>query len=165
MSTENTNDDPTKRAYHEVLIPNDKPKSEWSVNERRAYILQNLRGEWATLNDLPVTELAREFSVSRQTIWKDKQVLQGWIKEHLDLNYKQEAFETFTFARDKLLEDGEYRDATRVMKDWVELLSDIGEIETEPDEVKVTGTGSQGGLSIDFNVVQDGEDEEDAHGE
>lgn len=155
--------DPAQRPYHKVYLPEGElPKEQWDVNQRRAYLLQEIKKRGLP-DSLPVCELADKFDVSRRTIWKDKNVLREWMSEHLSVNHEAEAYATFTHAREQLLEEGEYYKAAKIQGELSEWLEDRGEIEQEPDKVQVQGGDGEGGLSIDFNVVgMDGEDAEDA---
>lgn len=154
---------PEERAYHLVYLPEGEVnKEEWDVNQRRAYLLKEMK-RVGLLDSLPVNDLADTFDVSRITIWKDKNILREWLANNLDINHEAEAYETFTHCKNKLMEEGNYHKAVKTQMEFSEWLEDRGVLTNEnPDEVKVTGDGESGGLSIDFNVIDaPDEDEED----
>jgi transposase len=154
MTDYGTNDDPTQRDYPAIILPEDIPKTEWDVNQRRKYIMTKFEDVYSP-KDLNKTELAKEFDVSQRTIYNDLSILREWYEIHLDKDFEQIANRTIRWAIKELREQDEAKDAVDVTMSWQEFLQEEGEKDKQPDKVEFTG-----GTDIVHASVDDQEDED-----
>lgn len=115
--------------YGSVDIPS-KPPSEMHYTERRAEILQLVQqaGHPRMLNQ---AELADRYGVSQQQISKDFSRLAAHVDEALGTRRALTSRAVFDRCVRGLLDEEEWRDAARTMKDfneWIEDYKDIREI-------------------------------------
>lgn len=159
---------PAERDYQDVVIPDEeeKPKPEWTVNERRAYILELWREAGDPYN-IVQAEIAREFDLSHVQIHADYKVLKEYLNNNLDSGHESFIFQAMQTSMNKLLEQGEYDKASKAGMRLANFLQSMGKIEESPDEVKVEQSGTP---SVSVNVSDagvgssagDGSDDEEA---
>jgi len=137
--------------YTEIPIPDDKPRSEYTYNERRAEILKMIEEKghpWG----FNYSRLGREYDVSHTTIRKDFQQLKEYYRNRVGT----EALETSELAYRRIvkghMDDGDYDKARKALDSWNSWLQDTGHQEKEPDKHEVDGSG------IVINMGDDGED-------
>lgn len=122
--------------YLAMDLPDDVPKKEWDYPERRACICR----EWFDAGSeglLNKSRLARDFDVSRDTIYADLDAIAGFVEENLGDKHGAQTVAVFKRAVDELLDEGEFQKAARVqnmMSDWLERR---GAIDKEADAVEV----------------------------
>ena len=148
---------PAERPYSEVILPEDKDKVDWSVNERRAFILDKIVNEYGLPDDVPRVKMGEKFGVSHAQIYKDVNILKEYMSSHLDTDFEAEAFALFKSAVRDLKDEDPYK-AVQVMEKWSGWLEDRGEVENESEET-VSFTGEDD-MSITFNTVSDDGGEE-----
>jgi len=126
--------------YTEIPIPDDKPREEYSYNERRAEILKLIEQKghpWG----FNYSHLGRQYGVSHEQIRKDFKKLKDYYRNRVG----DEAKETSELAYRKIvkahLDNDEFDKARRALDSWNEWLQDTGHQETEPDKHKVEGNG------------------------
>lgn len=153
---------PTERAYDQVVLPDEdeKPKPEWTVNERRAYILELIVGEYGLPSDVPRVDTAKDFDVHHSQIYQDIEILKTWMANNLDNDFEAEAFGLFKSTIKDLKDEDPYK-AVKAFGEWSSFLEDRGEVENESeDKVKFTSSDD---VDISFTVVSD--DDTDESGE
>lgn len=152
--TEGTNaGDPLDRDYHQIYTPEDKPKSEWSTNERRAWLLTQI--EKTNPSDIKQVEVADEFGVSNVTIHKDINILKEWITKNMDYEAEYEVMRIFNKAMDQL-EDDDPEAAVEVAMQKIEFLQSVGEMHEEPDKKEIDqDVKASGEVDITFSSPED----------
>lgn len=123
--------------YAALDLPEDKPKPEWHYSRRKAYIYRELmdRGHHRLLNK---TELAAEFDVTRQTIYRDLDAIAEYVEATMAKNHASETVQVFQRCVQELLDEGEYKKAADVQSQFGEWLERRGAIDTEPEKHEVT---------------------------
>jgi predicted DNA-binding protein YlxM (UPF0122 family) len=146
-------DDPSERDYPSVQLPNPQevPKSKWDVNQRRKHIMALYRDVYSP-SEINKTELADEFDVSRDTIYRDIRILRKWFDKHLDKDFENIANRTIRWAIKELREEGNPKKAVDVAMDWQEFLQEEGEKEKQAEKFEIEG-------SSDFVDLEDMSDE------
>lgn len=127
----NTLDQPDYGAYP---LPDDEPKEDWGWRARRAYIFR----EWVDVGSergLNKSQLARDFDVKRDTIYKDLDRIAQQVEDNLGQRHEAESVNVFRKAVDELLDEGEYAKAARVQSNFSEWLENRGAIDKEPEQV------------------------------
>ncbi len=115
--------------------PDEEPHSEWHWSKRRAYIYR----EWldhGTHQLLNKSQLARQFDVKRDTIYKDLDRIASFVEENMARHHGAESTQVFQRVVAELLDAEEWEKAAKVqntMSDWLERR---GAIDKEPDRVE-----------------------------
>ena len=152
---------PDERPYHRVSIPDDDetPYEDWTVNERRAYLLDKIVNGHKLPSDIARVDNAEKFGVSHPAIHTDIEILKRYMSNYQTADFESEAYTVFRQALDELREDDPYK-AVQVMEKWSEWLENRGEIEDESEET--VSLKSSDDMEINFTVVEsdDGDDEE-----
>jgi len=143
-------DDPTERDYPAVMLPDPEqvPRSEWDVNQRRKYIMALYRDSHSP-KEINKTDLSESFGVSRRTIYNDIQVLREWFDKHLDKDFENIANRTIRWAIKELREQGKPKDAVDVTMDWQEFLQEEGEKEKQAEKYEIDGNADFMDMSDD----------------
>ena len=133
--------------YSAVPIPA-KPPTEYSYVERRADLLKQIYnlGSPSMINQ---TEAADRYGVSQPQISKDLSRLGEHIDAELGSRRALATDAVFKRAIRGLLEEGDYRDAARTVKDWNEWLTeyqDLRELEARIEAVEARRDGKGGRL-------------------
>lgn len=126
--------------YSTVEIPTTKPPEEFTYQERRADLLQQIQdlGHPSMINQV---EAADRYGVSQQQISKDLDRIAESVRAHLT-DRSRRAFSVDTVVKRAirgLLEEEEYRKAARTAMewdDWVTEFADIERIEREIEQIK-----------------------------
>lgn len=143
-----------KADYENIKIPTNKPKSEWTYNERRAFLYRRVN-ELGGVQPLNRTEMAEKFDVSIASISKDmtKYVI-PYIAKHIDEEKAKANIEAcFNRLYNELLEDGETARAFNKLRDYIQTLQKMGIFEREPEKLDISG--------MDIKIEKyEGEDEE-----
>jgi len=122
--------------YMEVVIPDDKARTDYSWQQRRAELLQAMiRKGHPRLNQ---SQFARKYDVSQQQIYEDLQVLKAYMAENIDRDFKAWTSTLLRGAIESLVDKGEEERAVRVLGEWKEFLFDTGRMEKEPEKHEVT---------------------------
>jgi predicted DNA-binding transcriptional regulator YafY len=126
--------------YHQVSIPDDKPRPEYSYVERRAAILRIIekRGHPWGLNK---SQLGREFGVSDAQIHKDLDRLKDYYSNRIGKEAKTTSELAYKRIIKDHLENDELTEARKALDSWNSWLQDTGHQEKEPDKVDVGGEG------------------------
>lgn len=113
--------------YSSVDIPA-KPPSDYHYTQRRAEILQLIRqaGHPRAINQ---NELAERYDVSQQQISKDLDRLAEHISEGLGERRELVTDAVFHRAINGLLEEEEWRDAARTVKEWNDWLTEYKDLQ------------------------------------
>lgn len=124
--------------YAGVEVPATKPPSEFSVEERRAELLQIITqaGHPSMVNQ---TELADRYGVSQPMIHKDIDALADDVRERLGEHHDLEIESVFRRSLRGLLNDEEWRKAAQTAKDysdWVQQRQDLQELREELELLK-----------------------------
>jgi hypothetical protein len=137
--------------YHEVEIPDPskKPKPEWTMAERRAYILDRMIEE-AGPHGINQAQIAKDFDMAKSTIHNDLQRIAEYAAESNTREFYSHLDFLFRGAIRNLTEDGEWLHAARVGKEWAEFLADRGAIAQAPKH-----------MQLDANVKHEGTESED----
>jgi hypothetical protein len=81
----------SNRNYHEVTIPEDKPKDEWTSTQRRAWIYQKkLVDENKIYSEVSRTEVGDKFDVHHTTITNDIKVLKEFVANNIGDDFEAE---------------------------------------------------------------------------
>lgn len=120
----------------------DKPYPEFTYVERRAWLYRRLRDAGHPANlEMNQRKLADMFGKSQPTICRDLQKL----REYQRTKAGDSAIETMEWVSEKtvreLASEGEWREAFKTQKEYMEWLFDMGVYEKEPDQLEVDGEG------------------------
>lgn len=125
--------------YATVRIPSaaDRPKWEWSYEERQAFFFDKLR-KHGTPDNLPKSQTAygEEFGVAQQQISKDIERVRQYIAAHAGDRAISKAAMLANRAVEELAED----DPKKAMDTWLdycEFLFDTGAMDRAPDKKQV----------------------------
>ena len=126
--------------YHEVTLPDDKPRDEYSYTERRAAILKVIeqRGHPWGLNK---SQLARQFGVSDVQIHKDLDRIKEYYSNRIGTDAKSATEIAYKRILQEQLNNDELDKARRTLDSWNSWLQDTGHQEKEPDKHDVQGEG------------------------
>lgn len=126
--------------YHEVTLPDDKPRDEYSYTERRAAILKVMeqRGHPWGLNK---SQLARQFGVSDVQIHKDLDRIKEYYSNRIGTDAKSATEIAYKRILQEQLDNDELDKARRTLDSWNSWLQDTGHQEKEPDKHDVQGEG------------------------
>ncbi len=125
--------------YADVRIPTTKPREEFSVEERRAEILQVITelGHPSMVNQ---TELAGRYGVSQPMIHKDLDAIAEHVSARIGERHELEIESVFRRSIKGLLNDEEWRKAARTAKDYAEWMDTRAEIEELREDVDMLKT-------------------------
>ena len=123
-------------AYLSVEIPTTKPPEEFSVEERRAEILESITqlGHPSRLNQ---TELAQRYGVSQPMIHKDLNAIADSVADRIGERHELEIQSVFRRAITGLLEEGEWRKAAQTANDYAGWMHDQTEIQELREDVEL----------------------------
>jgi len=126
--------------YHEVTLPDDKSRDEYSYTERRAAILKVIeqRGHPWGLNK---SQLARQFGVSDVQIHKDLDRIKEYYSNRIGTDAKSATEIAYKRILQEQLDNDELDKARRTLDSWNSWLQDTGHQEKEPDKHDVQGEG------------------------
>jgi transposase-like protein len=126
--------------YHEVTLPDDKPRDEYSYTERRAAILKVIeqRGHPWGLNK---SQLARQFGVSDVQIHKDLDRIKEYYSNRIGSDAKSATEIAYKRILQEQLDNDELDKARRTLDSWNSWLQDTGHQEKEPDKHDMQGEG------------------------
>lgn len=124
--------------YDTVEPPEDKPKPEYGTHERRADVWGAIQaaGSPSRVNK---AELAREYDVSRSTIYRDFERLREWADDALGDDATLTTRAVFERVLDDLLDTDDWRAqkaAFDAVLDWNDWLAAVGEQHREPDRIE-----------------------------
>lgn len=139
-SVVSSNSEPESPDYTSVEIPTTKPPEEFTYQQRRADLLQQIRdlGHPSMINQV---EAADRYGVSQAQISKDLDRLAESVREHI-VDRDRRAFTVDSVVRraiQGLLENEEYRKAAQTAIEWDEWLvdfHDLREMEQQIEELK-----------------------------
>ena len=122
--------------YEGVEIPATKPCDEYTVDERRAEILQIITqlGHPSMVNQ---TELADRYGVSQPMIHKDIRALAEHVRDRLGDQHELEIESVFRRSIKGLLREEEWRKAAQTAKDYSDWLTDRKDIEELQEELEL----------------------------
>lgn len=142
--------------YSEVEPPAGTPPEEYTTHERRAEVWRVTvsKGSPARVNK---ASLARRYDVNRSTIYRDFERLREWAGDTLGEGAKLTTRAVYEKVVGALLDEGEWRDAWTVQKEWNDWLADVGEQYREPrrSELDVRSRHSE----VAYTIVREGDDE------
>jgi len=156
MSEKNSKDlddtKPENRAYDKVVLPDPEEKdfTEWSVNERRAYLLRKMVNDNKLHSEIHRTDTGNKFGVSHSQICQDLDILKKYMSNHLDQDFEAEAYTLFRSAIRELKDEDPYK-TVQVLEKWSGWLEDRGEIDNKSEET-VNLTSSED-LEIGFTTI------------
>lgn len=161
MSNNSNNENEDFVNYSELETPN-KPKPEWGVEHRRAYILRLVedKGHPKMLNQ---SKIASEFDLSRQQIHYDIKHIRDYFHSQADDSFKSDVIITMDKSVRELMDKGEFVEASKAAKRYAKVLESLGIVSSAPDE-HINHEGfdlSEASISIDVNEV----DEDDVNEE
>jgi len=126
--------------YTEIPIPDDKPRGEYTYNERRAEILKMIEEKghpWG----FNYSKLGRGYGVSHEQIRKDFKKLREYYRNRVG----NEAMEASELAYRRIvkghMDDGEFEKARRALDSWNSWLQDTGNQEKEPEKHELESSG------------------------
>lgn len=122
--------------YAGVEVPSTKPPEEFSVEERRAELLQIItdHGHPSMVNQ---TELAARYGVSQPMVHKDIDAISDDVAKRLGEHHELEIESVFRRSIKGLLEDEEWRKAARTAKDYSDWMTERSEIEELQEELNL----------------------------
>ena len=122
--------------YLSVEIPTRKPPEEFSVEERRAEILESITdlGHPSRLNQ---TELAERYGVSQPMIHKDLNAIADSVADRIGDRHELEIESVFRRSITGLLEDQEWRKAAQTAKDYAGWMNEQTEIQELREDVEL----------------------------
>jgi hypothetical protein len=141
--------------YDAIEPPAGTPRTEYGTHERRAEVWRAIK---ATGSPTRVNKaaLARQYDVSRKTIYRDFDRLREWASDSLGDDAKLTTRAVFETVVDELLEADDWRAkkaALDAVMDWNEWLADIGEQHREPDRIEADVR--QRTSEVAYRVVRD----------
>jgi hypothetical protein len=146
--------------YDAIEPPEETPPEEYGTHDRRADLWRSIKaaGSPARVNK---AALAREYDVSRKTVYRDFERLREWADDSLAADAKLTTRAVFETVLDDLLESDDWRAkkaALDAVMDWNDWLADLGEQHREPDklEADVRSRSSE----IQYRIVREESDEE-----
>ena len=116
--------------------PDEVPHDEWHWTKRRAYLYR----EWldhGTHQLLNKTQLAKQFDVTRNTIYNDLDKIAEFVEQNMARHHGAETTAVFQRVVSELIDDEEWEKAAKVqntMSDWLERR---GAIDKEPDKQQI----------------------------
>lgn len=127
--------------YSGIDIPATKPRDEFTVEERRAELLEIITqvGHPSRVNQ---TELAERYGVTQPMIYKDLDALSEHVRDRLGDRHELEIESVFRRSIKGLLDEEEWRKAAQTAKDYSDWLSERGEIEDLRKEVDMLKTAT-----------------------
>jgi len=125
--------------YAAIELPDDKLRSEYNYNERRAALLRIVRQK-GDPDAVTFSDVATKFDVDKSAISRDMKRVTAWIAHNLDPE-KARAFSDSAYRKciRELMDQGEFGKATRALDSWNDWLADEGLRSSEPDELEVSG--------------------------
>lgn len=122
--------------YSGVEIPSTKPSTDFSVEERRAELLQIITelGHPSRVNQ---TELADRYGVSQPMIHKDLNALADHVQDRLGDRHELEIESVFRRSIKGLLDEGEWRKAAQTAKDYSDWMTDRSDLEELQEEIEL----------------------------
>lgn len=123
--------------YDAIEPPDGTPPEEYGTHDRRADLWRAIKaaGSPARVNK---AALAREYDVTRKTIYRDMERLREWCDDSLGDDARLTTRAVFETVVDDLLDADDWRAqkaALDAVMDWNEWLADLGEQHREPDKV------------------------------
>lgn len=126
--------------YAAVAVPDPavRPKDEWGPEERRAYLLADIR-QYGHPRNLPKTqaEYGKEFGITQQAIWADMNELRDYIRFHAG----DKAISTTELVAERAvagaIEDEDWYNALRAQLEYNEWLFNLGRLERTPRKQQV----------------------------
>lgn len=124
--------------YDAIEPPAGTPRTEYGTHERRAEVWRAIKaaGSPARINK---AALAREYDVSRKTVYRDFERLREWVDDSLGEDAKLTTRAVFETVVDDLLAEDDWRAkkaALDAVMDWNDWLADLGDQHREPDRVE-----------------------------
>lgn len=123
--------------YETVVIPDGMPPSEYEYPERRAEILEFIKGVGNPYH-IKKIDLAERYDVDPSTITLDFQRLAEYVEDDIGRNAKVTARTAMEKAVVELQEEGKYTEAFNVAMQWNKWLQSIGEQERVAFEADIT---------------------------
>lgn len=139
-----------------IEVPEDKPLSALTTDERRSYML-DLYYEDPEYNEMNKTEKAKELGITIKTLYEDIKVIKAWIRENMETSIETELAARYKRNLDKMEEQDQYYKSNKSMKDFVGMLQDMGKLEKEPEKHEIQKDVSS--TDIELNIVSDDEDD------
>jgi hypothetical protein len=136
-----------QKNYNLIPIPDEKPKEEYSTDQRRAWLLEKYLSE-DTMNKKATAE---EFGISNRQIHKDLNILRLWVRENPEQSMVDDTIKKAMVAVNKLMDEGKYYKAGKLNQNQLELLQEAGLIEKEPEKHDVNLKGG----SVNFETLGD----------
>jgi hypothetical protein len=120
--------------YSDIKIPDDKPREKYNHKERRAEILSLIEraGHPRALNQ---SRMAERYGCTPQNIHNDLDVLGDHVADNLGNRRELISEQVFHRAILGLLENEDYRDAARTVKDWNDWLDDRTDLQNLVDRI------------------------------
>lgn len=124
--------------YADVFIPVNIPTTEYSVDERRATILQTIFRHGHP-HAVKQKEYAEMFGVTQQQISLDVKAVREYIVDNLGSNSKELTQSAFERCYRELLESGKPKDAFDTVMQWNKWLENRGVVTKEPEKIQIEG--------------------------
>lgn len=126
----------TEPDYAGVEIPATKPPAEFTVEERRAELLQIITqaGHPSRVNQ---TELAERYGVTQPMIHKDLDVLSEHVRGRVGDRHELEIESVFRRSIQGLLDDEEWRKAAQTAKDYSDWMTERSDLEDLQEELEL----------------------------
>lgn len=141
--------------YYAVDIPTDKPREEYTYNERRAELLRLIieKGDPSLIHQ---SRLAKEYGVVQSTIHKDIKAISKSLEQNLDkTDLKMEIETSFKKLKKEALKRDDYKLYLKTVESYRDWLFDIGNLEKSADKLDVDGS-----LDINFKMWDDTTDDD-----
>ena len=118
--------------YDAYDVPDDKPREEYTYNERRAELLERIR-EAGHPEHLNQTELGDEYGVHQSQISRDFKALREFIRDSLGTHRHTITDSVYRKAVREYVAEGEYNEAIDALESWNEWLREEGARDVEPE--------------------------------
>lgn len=128
--------------YLQVNIPKDKPKDEFTCNERRADIVKMMeeKGHPWGFNR---SNLAEDYGVSAKMVCKDFDVLKKYYLNQVGRDAKKVSEMAYRKIVREHMKSGEYEKARKALESWNKWLQSTGDQKKEPEKVEVSSPSEE----------------------
>lgn len=118
--------DPTERNYSMVQIDEEKRLVDYSTNERRKFLIDEMKKTGVLPSDLNFSEYADMFDVSVQTISDDFAIISDWMKNELGDKEEELAHRIFLDGAKRQKDRGNDESASRILERYARWLEARG---------------------------------------
>jgi len=125
--------------YMQVQIPEDLPQRRYNYIQRRAELLQEIL-QTGSSKLLVRKDLAKVYGVNKSTISRDIQNLEEYMADAFDQSSAKALINTaFIKIYHQMIQNGEIKDAWKVVKEFKDYLQELGILPKSAEQVEHIG--------------------------